>query len=137
MNLGQAAPSSLTVHVLFALHFGNLDGPERSCCKLQLLSLVVGLTCTDSIVIIIHHHHPSSSVFIISHSLSWCGNAGKKPMKERPIGHINLDLIEVVRNRRIRDTWALQDTQKGEVELVLEWTPVELNAPPDLDDPFR
>ena len=62
---------------------------------------------------------------------------GKKPVRDRPIGHFNLDLIEVVRNRRIRDTWALQDTQKGEIELVLEWTPVELNAPPDPSGPLQ
>lgn len=50
-------------------------------------------------------------------------------------------MAEVVRNGKIRDSWALQDTQKGDVTLALTWTSVQLDAESDIkaepspDDP--
>ena len=43
---------------------------------------------------------------------------GRKETKQK-IGSVRLPVAEVVRNGKIRDTWALQDTQKGDVALSL------------------
>ena len=43
---------------------------------------------------------------------------GRKETKQR-IGTLRLPVAEVVRNGKIRDTWALQDTQKGDIALGL------------------
>lgn len=48
------------------------------------------------------------------------------------IGVLRLRVDEIARNRRIKDEWALQETQKGDITLQLEWFPVALD-----DDDFK
>jgi hypothetical protein len=43
------------------------------------------------------------------------------------IGVLRLRVDEIARNRRIKDEWALQETQKGDITLQLEWWPVALD----------
>ena len=52
--------------------------------------------------------------------------AGKR-QKEEMIGNVKLKVEHVVRNQRIRDQWALQEVQRGDIDLILEWTPVVLD----------
>jgi hypothetical protein len=51
------------------------------------------------------------------------------------IGTLRLKVKEVVRNERIRDSWALQDTQKGDIQLSLDWLPVNLDNVEALAEP--
>ena len=51
----------------------------------------------------------------------------KRVMTEK-IGSLRLRVDEVARNRRIKDEWALQETQKGDITLALEWFPVEVDG---------
>ena len=44
------------------------------------------------------------------------------------IGVLRLRVHEIARNRRIKDEWALQETQKGDITLQLEWWPVALDS---------
>ena len=32
----------------------------------------------------------------------------------------------MVRNERLKDTWALQETQKGDIHMTLDWRPITL-----------
>lgn len=50
----------------------------------------------------------------------------KRSMTEK-IGVLRLRVDEIARNRRIKDEWALQETQKGDITLQLEWWPVALD----------
>ena len=43
------------------------------------------------------------------------------------IGVLRLRVDEIARNRRIKDEWALQETQKGDITLQLEWWPGALD----------
>ena len=52
----------------------------------------------------------------------------KRVMTEK-IGSLRLRVEEVARNRRIKDEWALQETQKGDITLAMEWFPVEVDGP--------
>ncbi|KAK9825678.1 hypothetical protein WJX81_002318 [Elliptochloris bilobata] len=54
------------------------------------------------------------------------GLTGHKETKQK-IGTLRLPVEEIVRNAKIRDSWALQETQKGDITLALEWMPVELD----------
>ena len=49
-----------------------------------------------------------------------------RAMNEK-IGVLRLRVDEIARNRRIKDEWALQETQKGDITLQLEWWPVALD----------
>lgn len=41
-----------------------------------------------------------------------------------------------MRNERIKDSWALQQTQKGDIQLTMDWIPVSLmELDEELDDP--
>jgi len=51
----------------------------------------------------------------------------KRVMTEK-IGSLRLRVDEVARNRRIKDEWALQETQKGDITLAMEWFPVEVDG---------
>ena len=42
------------------------------------------------------------------------------------IGSLRIKVKDVVRNERIRDSWALQETQKGDIQLTLDWIPISL-----------
>lgn len=53
--------------------------------------------------------------------------AGKRE-KEEMIGNLRLKVADVVRNQRLRDTWALGEVQRGDIDLILDWTPVVLDA---------
>ena len=57
---------------------------------------------------------------------SACPCPGKKPEGRKRLGFIKLDVADVVENRRLSDTWALMDSQQGEIQLKLEWMPLEL-----------
>ena len=35
-------------------------------------------------------------------------------------------MADVVANKRLSDTWALMDSEQGEIQLKLEWLPVQL-----------
>lgn len=52
--------------------------------------------------------------------------ATTRSMNEK-IGMLRLRVDEIARNRRIKDEWALQETQKGDITLQLEWFPVALD----------
>lgn len=52
------------------------------------------------------------------HRVPGLTRAGRKKTKQK-IGTLRLPVAEVVRNGKIRDTWALQDTQKGDIALSL------------------
>ncbi|KAK9809105.1 hypothetical protein WJX72_009433 [[Myrmecia] bisecta] len=54
---------------------------------------------------------------------------GKKPGGKQRLGSLLLDVADAVRNQRLHDTWALEDAQAGEVELTLQWTPIEMEQP--------
>lgn len=56
----------------------------------------------------------------------------KRSMTEK-IGVLRLRVDEIARNRRIKDEWALQETQKGDITLQLEWWPVALDDDDDVD----
>ena len=49
-----------------------------------------------------------------------------RAMNEK-IGVLRLRVDEIARNRRIKDEWALQETQKGDITLQLEWFPVAVD----------
>jgi hypothetical protein len=53
---------------------------------------------------------------------------GKKPQNKKKLGTVRIPIKDVVRNKKIRDVWALQDAELGEVHLKLEWIPIELDA---------
>ena len=52
--------------------------------------------------------------------------AGKKPQGKRRLGFFKVDVADVVANKRLSDTWALMDSEQGEIQLKLEWLPVQL-----------
>eukprot|EP00210_Caulerpa_lentillifera_P009648 g9204.t1 len=45
--------------------------------------------------------------------------------EDKPIGVIKIPVPDLVRNGRLKDTWALQEVQQGEIELTLTWTTCE------------
>ncbi|KAK9787262.1 hypothetical protein WJX73_001203 [Symbiochloris irregularis] len=47
--------------------------------------------------------------------------------KEEHIGELRIKVQDVVRNERLRDTWALQGVQRGDIDLMLDWTAVVLD----------
>lgn len=63
--------------------------------------------------------------------LSVKGLTGRKATRQK-IGTLRLAVSDVVRNGKIRDSWALQDTQKGDITIKMTWTSVELDADTDL-----
>ena len=50
--------------------------------------------------------------------------AGKPSNADEMIGALKLKVSDVVRNERLRDTFALQETQKGDIQLTLDWHPI-------------
>lgn len=42
------------------------------------------------------------------------------------IGSLKINISDVVRNDRLRDTFALQETQKGDIQLTLDWHPIQV-----------
>lgn len=54
------------------------------------------------------------------------GVTGKKPEGRKRLGFIKIDVADVVENRRITDTWSLMDSEQGEIQLKLEWMPLQL-----------
>lgn len=58
--------------------------------------------------------------------------AGKNSETDECIGTLRIKVRDVVRNERIKDVWALQETQKGEAHLALEWRPIVLEECADL-----
>ncbi len=44
--------------------------------------------------------------------------------KDKRIGKLRINVRDVVRNLRLRDTFALQESQQGEIALTLEWLPI-------------
>ena len=59
------------------------------------------------------------------HAISW-RSTGKKPEGRKRLGFIKVDVGDVVENRRITDTWSLMDSEQGEIQLKLEWMPLQL-----------
>jgi hypothetical protein len=55
---------------------------------------------------------------VLSVHVHHVAKTGRKETKQK-IGSVRLPVAEVVRNGKIRDTWALQDTQKGDIALSL------------------
>lgn len=51
---------------------------------------------------------------------------GKKPEGKKRLGFIKIDVADVVENRHLLDTWPLMDSQQGEIEMKLEWMPLQL-----------
>lgn len=46
-------------------------------------------------------------------------------IRDKPsLGKLRIPVQDVVRNVRIKDVWALQETQQGEIALTLEWKPL-------------
>lgn len=45
----------------------------------------------------------------------------------KSLGKLRIPVPDVVRNRRIKDVWALQETQQGEIALTLEWKSLAFN----------
>ena len=52
--------------------------------------------------------------------------AGKRPEKIK-LGLLRIDIEDVVRNKKLSDTWPLQETETGELQLKLEWLAVEVD----------
>jgi len=52
--------------------------------------------------------------------------AGKKPEGKKKLGFVKIDVADVVENRHLLDTWPLMDSQQGEIEMKLEWMPLQL-----------
>ena len=52
--------------------------------------------------------------------------AGKRPEKIK-LGTLRIDVADVVRNKKLSDTWPLQETETGELQLKLEWLAVEVD----------
>lgn len=67
-----------------------------------------------------------NSISCLSSGLVVLGGAGKKPEGRKKLGFIKIDVADVVENRRLTDTWALMDSQQGEIQLKLEWMPLQL-----------
>ncbi|CAL8470422.1 g9964 [Coccomyxa elongata] len=63
--------------------------------------------------------------------LSLKGLTGRKETKQK-IGNLRLNISEVVRNGKLRDSWALQDTQQGDITMALTWTSIQLDAESDI-----
>lgn len=51
---------------------------------------------------------------------------GKKPEGKKQLGFIKIDVADVVENKVLMDTWALMDSQQGEIQMKLEWMPVQV-----------
>lgn len=62
--------------------------------------------------------------------------ASNRAMVEK-IGVLRLRVDEIARNRRIKDEWALQETQKGDIMLQLEWFPVAVDDGTDAAAPAK
>lgn len=56
---------------------------------------------------------------------------GNKDGRDELIGSLRLKVKDAVRNERIRDSWALQQTQKGDIQMTLDWIPISLD---DIDE---
>ncbi|CAD7700524.1 unnamed protein product [Ostreobium quekettii] len=54
--------------------------------------------------------------------------AKKAEEKNKAIGKVLIPVKDVVRNGRLKDVWALQEVQQGEIALTLTWTSVEFAA---------
>eukprot|EP00803_Ostreobium_quekettii_P010414 evm.model.scf_2737EXC.1 EVM.evm.TU.scf_2737EXC.1 scf_2737EXC:263-9582(+) len=54
--------------------------------------------------------------------------AKKAEDKNKAIGKVLIPVKDVVRNGRLKDVWALQEVQQGEIALTLTWTSVEFAA---------
>lgn len=54
------------------------------------------------------------------------GFAGKPANADEMIGSLKIKIPDVVRNDRLRDTFALQETQKGDIQLTLDWHPISV-----------
>lgn len=52
--------------------------------------------------------------------------AGKRPDKVK-LGTLRIDVSDVVRNKKLSDTWPLQETETGELQLKLEWMALEVD----------
>ena len=52
--------------------------------------------------------------------------AGKPSNADEMIGALKINIADVVRNDRLRDTFALQETQKGDIQLTLDWHPIKV-----------
>ena len=52
---------------------------------------------------------------------------GRKETRQS-IGRVRIEVADVARNERIKDSWALQETQSGDITLVLSWQPVQLGG---------
>ena len=52
--------------------------------------------------------------------------AGKRPEKIK-LGTLRIDVADVVRNKKLSDTWPLQETETGELQLKLEWLALEVD----------
>ena len=52
--------------------------------------------------------------------------AGKRPEKVK-LGTLRIDVADVVRNKKLSDTWPLQETETGELQLKLEWLALEVD----------
>jgi hypothetical protein len=42
---------------------------------------------------------------------------------DRKLGYVRLHVDEVARNKKVKDTWALRETQKGDIEMTLQVAP--------------
>ena len=68
----------------------------------------------------------AQSTVLASMMIGVVGVTGKKPEGRKRLGFIKIDVADVVKNRRITDTWTLMDSQQGEIQLKLEWMPLQL-----------
>lgn len=67
-----------------------------------------------------------SIYYVCVHNDGIVGVTGKKPEGRKRLGFIKIDVADIVENRRITDTWSLMDSQQGEIQLKLEWMPLQL-----------
>ena len=58
--------------------------------------------------------------------LNFASFAGKPTNADEMIGSLKINISDVARNDRLRDTFALQETQKGDIQLTLDWHPIEV-----------
>lgn len=54
------------------------------------------------------------------------GKKKKEEDKDRVLGKLMIPVRDVVRNGSIKDTWVLQDTEKGAIELAMTWQTCEI-----------
>lgn len=68
----------------------------------------------------------STLVVTVNDKPGFLGSMFGKSAKDNSVGKVQISVRDVVRNGRLKDVWALQEVQQGEIALTLTWTPVEM-----------